>query len=96
MLNKIEVEKHLGIVIIISIISKWCQEFLNGILDQQGVAKYPHDLHDRPVQFEVVFNNGNEAVCDDGDMYLYSNSILRFSPEGFDTQMLLNPFEELM
>jgi len=94
MLKKFEVENRLGIVIIIIIICKWCQEFLNGILDQQGVAKYPHDLHDRPVQFEVVFNNGNETICDDGDMYLYSNSILRFSPKGFDAQMLLNPFEE--
>lgn len=94
MLKKIKVEKHLGIVIIISIICKWGQEFLNGILDQQGVAKYAHDLHNRPVQFEVVLNNGNETVRDNGHMYLYSNSILRFSPKGFNTQMLLNPFEK--
>ena len=87
---------HLGIVIIISFIFNRSQELLNGILDQQGVAKDTHDLNDRPVQFEVVFNNGDKTVRDDGDMYLYSNGILRFSPKGFDTQMLLNPLEKLM
>ena len=85
---------HLGIVIIISFIFNRSQELLNGILDQQGVAKDTHDLNDRPVQFEVVFNNGDKTVRDDGDMYLYSNGILRFSPKGFDTQMLLNPLEK--
>ncbi len=96
MLKIFEVQVHLGIVIIISIIFNRSQEFLNGILDQQGVSKDAHDFNDRPVQFEVVFNNGDETVRDDGHMYLYSNSILRFSPKGFDTQMLLNPLEKLM
>ncbi len=70
------------------------QEFLNRILDQQGVAKDTHDLNDMSIQFEVVFNNCDEAVCDDGDTDLYSNSILGFSPNGFDAEMLLNPFEK--
>ena len=84
---------HLGIVIIISIIFIRSQEFLNEILNKQRVAKDTHDLNDRPVEFEVVFNNGDETVHDDGHVYLYSNCILRFSPKGFDTQMLLNPLE---
>lgn len=85
---------HLAIVIIISHICNRSQEFLNRVLDQQGVAKDTHDLNDRPIQFEIVFNNGDETVSDNSDMYLYSNSILRFSPEGFDTQMLFNPLEK--
>jgi hypothetical protein len=56
---------QLGIVIIISSNCKWYQELLNGILDQQRVARFPHDLNDRPAQLEIMFNNGNETVRDD-------------------------------
>jgi len=57
---------QLAIVIITGLICPMSQEFLNGILDQQGIAKNTHDLNNRPVQFEVVFNNGDETVRDDG------------------------------
>lgn len=67
---------------------------MNGVFDHQGIAKDTHNLNDRPAQFEIMFNNGDETVRDDGDMYLYSDSILRFSPKGFDAEMLLNPFEK--
>jgi hypothetical protein len=53
---------QLAIVIIISPTFHRSQELLDGILDQQGIAKDAHDLNNRPVQFEVVFNNSNEAV----------------------------------
>jgi len=62
--------------------------------DQQGIAKDTHDLDDRPAKFEVVFNDCNQTIGDDSDMYLYFDSILRFSPKGFDSEMLLNPFED--
>lgn len=85
---------QLTIVIIAGLICQRSQEPLNGVLDQQGIANDTHDLNHRSVQFEIVFNNCDETVRDDSDMYLYSDSILRFSPKGFDTQMLLNPFEK--
>ena len=67
---------------------------MDGILDQQGIAKDTHDFNNRPVQFEIVFNNSDETVGDDGDMYLYPDCIFRFSPKGFDTKMLLDPFKK--
>ena len=85
---------QLAIVIITVIICHRRQEFLNGILDQQGIAKDAHNLNNRSVQFEVVFNNSDKTVRDNGDMYLYPDCILRFSPKRFDTKMLLNPFEK--
>lgn len=85
---------QLAIVIIISLISQRSQKLFNGVLDKQGIAQDAHDLRNISVQFEVVFNNSNKTVSDDGDMYLYSDCILRFSPKGFDTKMLLNPFEK--
>ena len=67
---------QLAIVIIISLICKRSKEFFNGVIDQQGIAQDTHDLDNRSVQFEVVFNNSDETVRDDGDMYLYSDCIL--------------------
>ena len=96
MLKKIEVQMHLGIVIIISFIFNRSQELLDGILDQEGITKNTHDLNNRSVQFEIMFNDGDETVRDDGNMYLYPDCIFRFSPKGFYTKMLLDPFEKLM
>jgi len=94
MLIQFEVQMQLPIVIIIVPICHRSQELLDGILDQQGIAKDTHDLNNRSVQFKIVFNNSDQTVCDDGDMYLYPDCIFRFSPKGFDTKMLLNPFEK--
>ena len=70
------------------------EEFQEVVLDQQGTTKYAHDLEDRPAQLEVVFDDGDKTICDDGDVNLYSHSILAVTPESLDTEMLLNPFEE--
>ena len=94
MLIQLEVQMQLAIAIIIGLIFPRSQEFLNGILDQQGITKDTHDLNNRSAQFEVVFNNSDKTVRDDGDMYLYADRILGFSPKGFDTEMLLDPFEK--
>jgi hypothetical protein len=94
MLKQFEVNMQLAIVIITVLICPRSQEFLNGILDQERIAKDAHDLDNRPVQFEVVFNNGDKTVRDDGDMYLNSDCILRFTPKGFDAKVLLDPFEK--
>ena len=53
-----------------------------------------HDLEYGPDNLEVVLDDGNEAVGDDGNMDLYANSIFRFSPKSFDLEMLLDPFLE--
>jgi hypothetical protein len=85
---------QLAFVIIIVSICQRSQELLDGIFDQQGIAKDTHDLNHRSVQFEIVFNNSDKTVGDDSDMYLYPDCIFRFSPKGFDTKMLLDPFEK--
>ncbi len=76
MLIKFEVQMQLAIVIIIGLICQRSKEFFNGVLDQQGIAQDTHDLDNRSIQFEVVFNNSDETVRDDGDMYLDSDCIL--------------------
>lgn len=94
MLIKFEIQIQLTIIIIIGEICRWSQEFLDRILDQQGIAQDAHDFNDGPVQFEIVFNNSDKTVRDDGDMYLYPDCIFRFSPKGFDTKVLLDPFKK--
>ena len=70
------------------------EQLLDVVFDQQGTAQYPHDLEDRSAEFEVVFDNGDEAIGDDGHMDLYPDGILGLAPKGLDAEMLLNPLEE--
>ena len=64
------------------------------ILCEQGTAQDAHDLHDGTSKLEVVLNDSDEAVGDDGDMDLNAHRIVAFSPERLDLEVLLDPFEE--
>ena len=80
--------------VISSIISSSSEEFRQVVFDQQGASEYAQYLSHRPAKLEVVLDDCNEAVCDDGDVNLYPDSILGITPERFDLEMLLDPFEE--
>ena len=80
--------------VISSIISSFSEEFRQVVFDQQGASEYAQYLSNRPAKLEVVLDDCNEAVRDDGDVNLYPDSILRVTPERFDLEMLLDPFEE--
>ena len=70
------------------------KEFLDSVFGKQRATKDTHDFHDGPIEFEVMLDDSHEAVCDDGNMYLNSHSVLRFTPKGLDSEMLFNPFEK--
>lgn len=70
------------------------EKFQKVVLDQQGTAQDAHNLKDGSVQLEVVLDDGDKAICDDGDVDLYPYGILAVAPETFDAEMLLDPFEE--
>lgn len=53
-----------------------------------------HNLEDGPVQFEVVFDDGDKAIGDDGDVNLYPHAILAIAPETLDAEVLFDPFEK--
>lgn len=42
---------------------------------KRRLTKDTHDFEDRPANLEVVLDNGNEAVGNDGHVYLYSDCI---------------------
>jgi len=70
------------------------EEVLDAVCGECGLAKDAHNLDDGPADFEAVLDDGNETVCDNGDVYLYANSILGLAPEFLDLKVLLNPLEE--
>ena len=70
------------------------EEFHDVILGEQGTAQNSHDLHDRATKLEVMLNDSDDTVCDDGNMNLNAHGIVTLSPERLDLEMLLDPFEE--
>ena len=64
------------------------------IFGEQGTAQDSHDLHDWASKLEVVLNNTDETVGDDGNMDLNTYRIVGLSPERLDLEVLLDPFEK--
>ena len=47
-----------------------CEKLHDVILGEQGTAQDAHNLHDGASKLEVVLNDSDETVCDDGHMDL--------------------------
>ena len=60
------------------------EQVMDVIHGERRLTKDTHDFKDRPANLEVVLDNGNEAVGDDGHVYLYSDCVFRFSLETLD------------
>ena len=94
MLIKLEFEIELPVIVFFILHEGMFEKFVDIILDKQRVSKNAHDLNDWAANLMVMFNDTNEAVCDDGNMDLNTDGIFAFAPEGLNLEMLLNPFEE--
>lgn len=93
MLIKFEVKIELPVIWLCCLLERF-EQVLDAISGEGRLAKDTHDLEYGPANLEVMLDDGNEAVGDDGNMNLYANGIFGFSPESFDLEMLLDPFEE--
>ena len=94
MLIKFEIKMHLPVIDFLNLCCRRFEQFVDVILDKQRMSKDAHDLHDWATNLTVMFDDAHEAICDDGNMYLNADSILAFTPEGLNLEVLLDPFEE--
>ena len=94
MLIRSEVEIQLAVIIWAVISLARQEEFTDIVRGESRLAKYAHDLKHGSAHLEVVLDDGNETVGDDGDVYLYAYCVFRLSPEPLDLEVLLDPLEE--
>lgn len=93
MLIKFKINLKLPIIGFLPILRRG-EKFRDVIFGEQGTAKDSHDLHDWSAQLEVVLNDSDETVCDDGNMNLDTYRIVALSPERLDPKVLLNPLKK--
>ena len=93
MLIEIKVKIELSIIRL-DILLERLKQALDVVHSESRLAQDAHDFKHWPANLEVMRNDGNEAVGDDGHMYLNTDCVIGFSPETLDLEMLLNPFEE--
>lgn len=94
MLIKFEVKTELSVIRIFRLLLERLEQVKDAVRGECRLAKDAHDFDDRPANLEVVFDDSNEAVGDDGNVYLDTHCVLGLSPESFDLKMLLYPFEK--
>ena len=85
---------QLHFIIVLGLAFERFKQVSDIVLDQQRTTQNAHDLVDGSADLKVVFDDSNEAIGDDGNVYLYADSILGLPPEGFDAQVLFNPLEK--
>ena len=93
MLIKFEVKIELSIVGLDSLLKR-LEQVQDAIHGECRLAKDTHDFKDGPTNLEIVLNDGNETIGDDGHVYLYADCIFGFPPETLDLEVLLDPFEK--
>ena len=94
MLIKFEVNMKLSVISLLCLLSERLEQVLDAVRSECRLTKDTHDFKDWSSNLEVMLDDGNEAVCDDGNVNLYADCILGLSPESFDLEVLLDPFEE--
>jgi len=93
-LIEFKINKKLAVVLLVSLLLERHKQVLDAVHGEGRLAKDAHDLEHRPANFEFVLDDGNEAVGDDGDVYLDADGVLGLTPEPLDLEMLLDPLEE--
>ena len=94
MLIVFEVNIQLPVICNLNLLPERFEQILDTIRSECRLAKNAHDFEYRSANLEVVLDDGNKAIGDDGNVNLYTNSIFGFSPESFDLEVLLDPFEK--
>ena len=70
MLIKFEVNMKLSVICLLCLLSERLEQVLDAVRGECRLTKDTHDFKDGPTNLEVVLDDGNEAVCDDGNVNL--------------------------
>lgn len=95
MLIEFEVKIELPINCICSLFDRH-KEVSDAVHGECRLTKDTHNLEYGSADFEVMLNDGNETIGNNGNVNLYLYSILRIPPKSFDLKVLLNPFVCIM
>lgn len=84
----------MSVIRIFRLLLERLEQITDAVRGECKLAKDAHDFDNRPANLEVVFDDSNEAVSNDGNVYLDTHCVLGLSPKSFDLKMLFNPFEK--
>ena len=93
MLTKSKVQLQLPIVIGLFHLYR-LEQIFEVVLCQEGTSQYPQNIVCAPVELNRSFNDCNSAICNNCHINLNTYCIFTISPEAFDAQVTLHPFEE--
>lgn len=79
MLIELKVKTELHIIMLVLRSFEWLKQVSDIIHGEQRTAQNSHDFNNGTTNLHVMFDDTNEAICDDGNMYLNTDSILGFS-----------------
>ena len=94
MLIEFKVEIELSVIRFLRLLLERLEQISDAVSGECRLAKDAHDFNDWPSNLKVMLDDCNEAVCDDGNVYLHAHGILRLTPKALDSEMLLDPFEK--
>ena len=80
-LIEFKINKKLAVILLACLLLERLEEVADAVRCECRLAKDAHDLKHGSAHLEVVLDDGNEAVGDDGDMYLNADGVLRLSPD---------------
>ena len=88
MLIGIKVKIELSIIRLDFLLER-LKQALDVVHSKSRLAQDTHDFKHWPVNLKVMLNDGNEAVGDDGHMYLNTDCVIGFSPETLDLERIV-------
>lgn len=60
---------------------EWFKQVSDIVRGKQRTAQNSHDFHDGTANLRVMFDDTNEAVCNNDNMYLEADCIHGFTPQ---------------
>lgn len=70
------------------------EEVCDIVFGEQRTAQNTEDFEYASVNFQIVFDNAHEAICNYSHVDLYADGVFIITPKTLYSEMLLYPFEE--